>query len=77
MDGGGAMSEQFTKQVQKAGDNDREMEKFQLIFSHSVKTITPLATFLIKNLAWESIFFSMWLGKLTCLQIKVPCGRSC
>lgn len=44
-------------------DNEGNMEKFQLIFSHAVKTITPLACFLIKNLAGERIS-----GKLTCLQ---------
>lgn len=52
-------------------DNEGNMEKFQLIFSHAVKTITPLARFLIKNLAGERIFlsfFSMRSGKLTCLQ---------
>lgn len=37
-------------------DNEGNMEKFQLTFSHAVKTITPLACFLIKNLAGERFF---------------------
>lgn len=41
------------RQVQKAGIMKGA---FQIIFSHTVKTIVPPASFLIKNLASENIF---------------------
>lgn len=64
--------------------NEGNMEKFQLVCSHTVKTITPLASFLIKNLAWESSFLLFFVpcvvwevNLLTSLQIEVPCGCHC
>ena len=39
--------------------NEGNMEKFQLIFSQTLKTITPLANFLIKNWPGRDFFFNV------------------